>query len=51
MLNWYIDYYTWLLLQWYFLPYRIPSIHSDADKWVSQVSLNGVRWANLCKPN
>jgi hypothetical protein len=34
-----------------FLPYRTPSIHSEVDQWVQQVSMNGVRWSNLCKPD
>ena len=46
-----IDYGVWMLLQWYFLPYKMPSIMGETDKWVSSVSMNGARWANLCKPN
>lgn len=51
VLTWYIDQCTWLFLQLYFLPYRTPSLHNEVDQWVQQVSLNGVRWSNLCKPN
>jgi len=51
MLNWYIDQYTWWFLQLYFLPYRMPELHSDVDRMVSSISTNGARWANLCKPN
>lgn len=46
-----IDYGVWMLLQWYFLPYRMPGLMGETDKWVSSVSMNGARWANLCKPN
>lgn len=38
-----------MFLYWYFLPYMIAG-NSDVDKWVTSVSTNGARWANLCKP-
>jgi hypothetical protein len=46
-----MDQWTWWFLQLYFLPYRTPSIHSEVDQWTQQVSMNGVRWSNLCKPS
>jgi hypothetical protein len=46
-----IDNYVWWLLQWYYMPYKIPEIMGDTDKWVQQVSTNGARWSNFCKPN
>jgi hypothetical protein len=51
VLDWWIDQSVWWLLQWWFLPHRLISSGSDVDRWVSQVNLNGARWANLCKPN
>jgi hypothetical protein len=39
-----------LFVYWYFTPYMIAG-NSDVDEWVSSVSMNGARWANLCKPN
>jgi hypothetical protein len=51
IMNWYIDQWTWCFLQLYFLPFRMPSIMGETDKWVSSVSMNGARWANMCRPN
>lgn len=42
---------AWLFLQWYYLPFRMPELMGETEKWVSSVSLNGSRWSNLCKPN
>lgn len=46
-----IDYSVWMFLQWCFLPYKMPSIMGETDKWVSSVSMNGARWANMYRPN
>jgi len=46
-----MDYQIWLFLQWHYLPFRIPSLMGETDKWVSAVTLNGIRSSNLCKPN
>jgi hypothetical protein len=51
LLDWYVDQWAWWMLQWYYAPYKMPGLMGDADKWVQQVSLNGARWSNLCKPN
>lgn len=48
--NYWVDYYTWWFLQWYYLPMRVPEWHSEADKWVSQFTLNGIKSSNLCQP-
>jgi len=45
-----IDLGTWIFLQWYFLPYRIPALMGETDKWISSVSMNGARWTTICKP-
>ena len=50
VLDWYMDALTWWMIQWYFAPYKLPEIMGDTDQWVQQVSLNGARWSNLCKP-
>lgn len=49
--NWYWDCTAWTLLNTWFVPFRMPSMHSDADKWVSQFSLNGIKAGNICRPN
>ena len=46
-----VDSYVWWFLQLYFLPFRLPGIMGETDKWISSVSMNGIKAANLCKPN
>ena len=36
-----------LFIYWYYLPYMLAG-SNEVDKWVSAVSLNGVKQANLC---
>ena len=48
--NNYLDMWSWWFLHTWFLPFKMPSIHSDADKFVSQFTLNGIKAANLCQP-
>lgn len=47
--NNYIDSWAWWTLQIWYLPFKIPSMHSEADRWVSQFTLNGIK-SNLCRP-
>lgn len=47
--NWYWDCMAYTFLNLWFLPHRIPSLHSDADKWVSQFTLNGIKSTSICK--
>jgi hypothetical protein len=42
-INWYWDSTAWTFLNFWYLPHRMPQLHSDADKWVSQFTLNGIR--------
>lgn len=49
--NWWWDSAAWTFINLWYLPYRMPSIHSEADKWVSQFTLNGIKAANICRPN
>lgn len=49
--NWWWDSAAWTLLNMYYLPYRMPGIHSDVDKWVSQFTLNGIKSGNICRPS
>jgi hypothetical protein len=48
--NWYFDCISWTLLNTWFIPFRMPEIHSDTDKWVSQFTLNGLKSTNICRP-
>jgi hypothetical protein len=49
--NWYWDCAAWSLLNTWFVPFRMPSMHSEADKWVSQFTLNGIKAGNICRPS
>jgi hypothetical protein len=49
--NWYWDCAAYSFLNLWFMPYRMPGIHSDVDKFVSQFSLNGIKSFNICRPN
>jgi squalene cyclase len=49
--NWWWDCTAYTFLNLYFLPYRMPGIHSEADKWVSQFTLNGIKASNICRPS
>ena len=42
---------AWTMLQVYFAPFKMPALMGETDKWIAAVSLNGIRSANLCKPN
>lgn len=47
--NWYWDCAAYTFLNLWFLPHRIPGIHSEADRWVSQFTLNGIKSSSLCR--
>jgi hypothetical protein len=48
--NWYLDSVTWTYLNLWFLAHRMPGLHSDVDKFVSQFTLNGIKSSNICRP-
>ena len=47
--NWYWDCAAWSLSNFWYIPFRMPSIHSDVDRWVSQFTLNGIKATSICK--
>jgi len=49
--DWYWDCAAWSLLNTWFAPFQIPSLHGDVDKWVSQFTLNGVKAGSICRPS
>lgn len=49
--NWYWDCAAWTLLNLWYIPFRMPELHSDTDKWVSQFTLNGIKAGNICRPS
>lgn len=53
IMNNYLDMWTWWLLQTWYMPFKIPALHNDAEKFVSTFTLNGARAArawNMCRP-
>ena len=51
LLDCWIDAYTWWWLNLWFAKYRIPEQAGDFEKFIGSFSLNGVKSANLCKPD
>ena len=51
MVNWYWDCATYTFLNLWYMPHRIPGLYSDADKWVSQFTLNGIKSTSICRPS
>ncbi len=49
--NWYWDCVAHTFLNIWFIPFRMPELHSDVDKFVSQFSLNGIKATNICRPS
>ncbi len=49
--NNYLDMWAWWFLQSWYMPFKMPGIYSDVDKFVSQFTLNGVKSSNICKPS
>ena len=47
-INFYVDNWAWWTLHLWYLPFKVPSVYSEADRWVSQFTLNGIRRTNLC---
>jgi len=44
-----LDLQMWFLLQAYFMPYYIIGKQDEWKTWTN-LTLNGARWSNLCKP-
>ncbi len=44
-----LDFYTWLWLQGWFMPYYVIGKQDEWKDWVGS-TLNGWRVSNLCKP-
>jgi hypothetical protein len=47
--DWYWDCAAWTYLNLWFVPFRMPELYSDTDRWVSQFSLNGIKSSSICK--
>jgi hypothetical protein len=49
-LNEMFDSWMWVMVKMMYSPYNLPSQLGDAERWATEVNLNGARWANLCRP-
>ena len=47
--NWYWDCVSWTMLNTWFIPFRMPELHGDVDKVISQLSLNGIKSSSICQ--
>lgn len=50
-LNEMFDSWMWVMLKLVYAPYELPTQLGDVETWAKNVSLNGARWTNMCKPN
>ena len=50
-LNEMLDSWAWIMIKMMYAPYELPAHLGDAENWVKNVSLNGARWSNLCRPD
>ena len=50
-LNEMFDGWAWIMIKMMYAPYGLPAQLGEAEDWVKSVSLNGVRWSNICNPN
>jgi hypothetical protein len=41
----------WIMLNIWFLPYKLPGMFGDIEEVISSVTLNGIKSSNLCKPD
>ena len=45
------DGWMWIMIKMMYAPYGLPAQIGEAEDWARNVSLNGARWANLCRPD
>ena len=50
IMNNYLDMWAWCFLHTWYMPFKMPSLHNDAEKFVSTVTLNGAKAWNICRP-
>ena len=49
VVNFWMDYTMWIMVQNYFAPYRMPENLGEVEKWTRSMSLNGIKPFNLCQ--
>ena len=45
------DSWMWIMIKMMYAPYGLPAQIGEVEDWVKNVSLNGARWSNICRPN
>jgi hypothetical protein len=45
------DAWMWILVKMMYAPYDLPAQLGEVEDWARNVSLNGARWSNICRPN
>jgi hypothetical protein len=45
------DSWMWIMVKMMYAPYDLPAQLGEVEEWARNVSLNGVRWTNMCNPN
>ena len=46
-----LDNWAWVMIKLMYSPYDLPTQLGDIEKWAANVSLNGARWSNICRPD
>ena len=44
------DAWMWVMVKMMYAPYGLPAQMGEVEDWVRNVSLNGARWSNICRP-
>jgi hypothetical protein len=50
-LNEMFDGWAWIMIKMMYAPYGLPAQLGEVEDWVKNVSLNGARWSNICRPD
>lgn len=44
------DAWMWIMVKMMYAPYGLPAQLGEVEDWARNVSLNGARWSNICRP-
>jgi hypothetical protein len=50
-INQIFDSWMWIMIKMMYAPYGVPAQLGEVEDWVRNVSLNGARWSNMCRPS
>ena len=45
------DSWMWIMVKMMYAPYGLPAQLGEVEDWARNVSLNGARWSNICRPD